>query len=71
MHFVDTDILLYAVSASSEDAAKRSRALALLEEGDYQATRHNRPGAPTSGQALRFLEAIYSFPIQSTTPKYS
>lgn len=80
MHFVDTNILLYAVSASPEDAAKRRRARALLEEGGlalsvqvlqefyYQATHHSRPNALTSGQALRFLEAINRFPTQPITP---
>lgn len=79
VRFVDTNILLYAVSALSEDSAKRGRALALLEDGDLalsvqviqefyvQATRPSRPDALTSEQALRFLEAIDSFPVQPVT----
>ena len=79
VRFVDTNILLYAVSALSEDSAKRGRALALLEAGDLalsvqviqefyvQATRPSRPDALSPEQALRFLEAIDSFPIQPVT----
>lgn len=79
VRFVDTNILLYAVSALSEDSAKRGRALALLEDGDLalsvqviqefyvQATRPSRPDALTSQQALRFLEALDSFPVQPVT----
>lgn len=79
VRFVDTNILLYAVSALSDDSAKRSRALSLLEHGNLalsvqviqefyvQATRLSRPDALTSEQALRFLEAIDSFPVQPVT----
>ncbi|MCY3636018.1 MAG: PIN domain-containing protein [bacterium] len=79
VRFVDTNILLYAVSALSEDSAKRGRALALLEDGDLalsvqviqefyvQATRPSRADALTAEQALRFLEAIDSFPVQPVT----
>ncbi|MCY4271804.1 MAG: PIN domain-containing protein [bacterium] len=79
VRFVDTNILLYAVSALSEDSAKRSRALALLENGNLalsvqviqefyvQATRPNRSDALSAEQALRFLEAIDSFPVQPVT----
>jgi len=83
VRFVDTNILLYAVSALSEDSAKRGRALALLEDGDLalsaqvipefyvQATRPSRPDALTAEQALRFLEAIDSFPVQPVTEQIS
>lgn len=79
VRFIDTNILLYAVSALSEDSAKRGRALALLENGDLalsvqviqefyvQATRPSRADALTAEQALRFLEAIDSFPVQPVT----
>ncbi len=81
MRFVDTNVLLYAVSALTEDATKRGPALALLKEGDlavsvqvlqefyYQATRPSRPAAITAVQALRFLESIDAFPIQAITPE--
>ncbi|MCY3889706.1 MAG: PIN domain-containing protein [bacterium] len=79
VRFVDTNILLYAVSALSEDSYKRGRALSLLEDGDLalsvqviqefyvQATRPSRADALTSEQALRFLEAIDSYPVQPVT----
>ena len=79
MRFVDTNVLLYAVSALAEDARKRERALALLKEGDlalsvqvlqefyYQATRPGRPAAITPEQALRFIESIDAFPVQAVT----
>ncbi len=79
VRFVDTNILLYAVSALSDDSTKCGRALALLERGNLalsvqviqefyvQATRPSRSDALTAEQALRFLEAIDSFPVQPLT----
>ena len=79
MRFVDTNVLLYAVSAESEESGKRDRAIALLEESDlaisvqvlqefyHQATRPGRPAALTPDQALRFIESIDSFPVQPVT----
>ncbi|MCY4391209.1 MAG: PIN domain-containing protein [Chloroflexi bacterium] len=81
MRFVDTNVLLYAVSALTEDARKRERALLLLKEGDlaisvqvlqefyHQATRPNRPAPITPVQALGFLESINAFPVQAITPQ--
>lgn len=79
MRFADTNVLLYAVSALSEDAQKRERALALLKAGDlaisvqvlqefyHQATRRGRPGALTPAQALQFTESLDAFPVQPIT----
>ena len=79
MILVDTDILLYAVSALSEDAEKRRRARSLLTEADlgvsvqvlqefyHQATRPGRPARLTHDDALRFLEPIMRFPVQTVT----
>ena len=79
MRLVDTNVLLYAVSAASEDGAKRSRALSLLKDGDlalsvqvlqefyYQATRPGRPAAITPEQALRFVDSLDDFPVQAVT----
>ena len=79
MRFVDTNVLLYAISALDEDNRKRSRALELLGEGDLtvsvqvlgefytQATRRSRHGAITHEQALRFIDSIGSFPVQPIT----
>ena len=79
MRFVDTNVLLYAVSALSEEAGKSDRALALLRQGNlalsvqvlqefyYQATRPSRQAAITHEQALEFIESIGSFPVQGIT----
>lgn len=77
--FVDTNVLLYAVSALSEEADKRICALNLLTTGDlalsvqvlqefyHQATRASRPGAITQDHALQFIESIDDFPVQDVT----
>ena len=79
MRFVDTNVLLYAVSNLSGEADKRRSAVDLLNESDlalsvqvlqefyYQATRPSRPAALTHDQALRFIESICRFPVQETT----
>ena len=80
MRFVDTNVLIYAVSPSAHEAEKRRRAQNLLLAGNLalsvqvlqefyaQATRAGRPDALTSSQALRFLESIREFPVQDMTP---
>ncbi len=79
MRFVDTNVLLYAVSNLPREAGKRRSAIDLLNESDlalsvqvlqefyYQATRPSRPAALTHDQALRFIEAVARFPVQETT----
>ena len=79
MRFVDTNVLLYAVSAESEQSGKRDRAIALLTESDlaisvqvlqefyHQATRPGRLAALTPEQALSFIQSIDSFPVQPVT----
>lgn len=79
MRFVDTNVLLYAVSILPEDGEKRKRARELLEEPDlavsvqvlqefyHQATRPSRRGALSDGDALRFVERISHFPVQAIT----
>jgi predicted nucleic acid-binding protein len=76
MRFVDTNILIYAVSVAEEDAAKTQRALALLDERDLalsvqvlqefyvQATRATRPGALTHTEAVNFATALQRFRVQ-------
>ena len=76
MRFVDTNVLLYAVSLSPDDTGKRSRALKLLKGRDlavsvqvfqefyHQATRPTRPGRLTHDDALAFLGTLLRFPIQ-------
>ena len=79
MRFVDTNVLLYAVSALSEDVNKRRLALELIREPDlaistqvlqefyYQATRATRRWSITHEQALRFIESITRFPVLPVT----
>lgn len=79
MRLVDTNVLLYAVSAAAGETAKRERAIALLESGGlslsaqvlgeffHQATRPTRPNALTAARALAFLAALDAFPVQPVT----
>ena len=79
MRFVDTNVLLYAVSLSPNDSDKRLRARELLTEPDLavsvqvlqefyaQATRPTRPAPLTHDEALRFLEPILEFQVQAVT----
>ncbi len=79
MRFVDTNVLLYAVSTSSDDADKRSRARQLLREPDlavsvqvfqefyYQATRVTRPDRLSHEDAMAFLGTLLRFHVQEIT----
>lgn len=79
MRFVDTNVLLYAVSEEPAEAGKRKRARNVLNERDlalsvqvlqefyFQATRPTRARRLSSDAALRFLEPILSFRIQAMT----
>ena len=79
MRFVDTNVLLYAVSELAEEADKRARAREVLSEPDlavsvqvlqefyHQATRATRAGSLSTERALQFLEPILLFRIQSMT----
>ena len=79
MQFVDTDILLYAISRdpAERDKAKRAdeilsgRDLALsvqvLQEFYVQATRAGRPDPITHQQAVRLIESFRRFPVQDIT----
>ena len=76
MRFVDTNVLLYAACALSEEANKRHRALDLLEGGDlalsvqviqefyYQSTRVSRQAHLTHEQAINFIGGMDTFPVQ-------
>lgn len=80
MRFVDTNVLLYAVSEDSAEAGKRDRARRVLSERNlavsvqvlqefyFQATRPTRATRLSSESALRFLEPILLFRIQAMTP---
>ncbi len=79
MQFVDTNILLYAISRdpSEQDKAKQAndilaeRDLALsvqvLQEFYVQATRASRPDPITHEQAVRLIESFRRFPVQDVT----
>jgi len=77
--FVDTNVLLYAISRADEEQAKRERANAVLrdrglglsvqvlQEFYVQATRQTRADAITHQQALQLVEAFMRFQVQETT----
>ena len=79
MRFVDTNILLYAISRdpAEQDKAKRAndilaeRDLALsvqvLQEFYVQATRASRPDAIGHQQAVLLIESFQRFPVQDIT----
>lgn len=79
MQFVDTNVLLYAVSASPDERAKASRAneilasrevalsVQVLQEFYVQATRESRPDALTHEQAAQLVESFLRFPVQENT----
>lgn len=79
MRFVDTDVLLYAVSIVPEEAVKAERARALLEASDLalsvqvlqefyvQATRVTRANRPTHEEAANFVTAMLRFRVQDLT----
>ena len=79
MRFVDTNVLLYAVSEVPEEADKRARArevltepnlaasVQVLQEFYHQATRPTRIHSLSGNRALQFLEPILLFRIQTMT----
>ena len=83
MRFVDTNVLLYAVSPLPEDAGKRRRARELLREPDlavsvqvfqefyHQATRPTRPGRLSDGDAIAFSEPSSSFRSRTSPSRSS
>lgn len=79
MRFVDTNVLLYAVSRDRDERAKATRAneilagrdLALsvqvLQEFFVQATRGSRPDPLTHRQAVDLTESFMRFPVAPIT----
>jgi len=79
VRFIDTDVLLYAISRdpAEQDKAKRAndilagRELALsvqvLQEFYVQATRASRPDPITHQQAVRLIESFHRFGVQDVT----
>ena len=79
MRFIDTDVLLHAISRDPAEQDKANRAneiladreLALsvqvLQEFYVQATRASRPDPITHEQAVRLIESFRRFPVQDVT----
>jgi predicted nucleic acid-binding protein len=79
MRFVDTNVLLYAVSTASGEAAKAEVARGLLEADDLalsvqvlqefyvQATRAGRADRLSHEQAALLVESWLRFPVQEST----
>ena len=79
MRFVDTNVLLYAISREPEDHDKAERANALLDAGDValsvqvlqefyvQSTRETRTDRITNEQAATLVESLLVFPIADIT----
>jgi len=79
VRFVDTNVLLYAVSRAAEEQPKREAANELLRHRDLalsvhvlqefyvQATRSTREDALTHRQAADLVTAFGRFPVQPTT----
>ncbi len=78
MRFVDTNILLYAISRNPAERAKAARANGLLSARDVglsvqvlqefyvQATRETRTDRLTHEQAAALVESFRRFPVQET-----
>jgi len=79
VRFVDTNILLYAVSTAADERAKAGVARALLEGSDLalsvqvlqefyvQATRVSKPDRLSHEQAAILVESFLRYPVQETT----
>ncbi len=79
MRFLDTNILIYAVTGADEDADKQRQALSLLtarelalsvqvlQEFYVQATRASRLGALTHYEAVNFIESLHRYRVQAVT----
>lgn len=79
MRFVDTNILLYAISRDPDEQAKKARADALVRSRDVglsvqvlqefyvQATRDSRTDRLTHEQAATLVDSFRRFPVQETT----
>lgn len=77
--FLDTNVLLYAVSSAPEEEVKAQRARDLLEEDDWalsiqvlqefyvQATRASRPDRISHVQATALIESWLRFRVQDIT----
>lgn len=81
MRFVDTNVLLYAVSRDPGEAHKAERARGILAERDLalsvqvlqefyvQATRESRPDPLGHEQTAKLVESFLRFPVADITTK--
>lgn len=79
MRFLDTNILLYAISKDPAETEKAEKARTIMESRDLalstqviqefyvQATRPGRPDALTSAQAIGLIQSFMRFPIQEVS----
>jgi len=79
VRFVDTNVLLYAVSRDPAEQAKAERAneilsgrdvalsVQVLQEFYVQATRTSRPDPLSHEQAAKLIETFLRFPVQEIT----
>lgn len=79
MRFVDTNVLLYAVSTAEDERNQHERALAILASDDLalsvqvlqefyvQATRASRPDRLAHEQAVALVESWLRFQVQETS----
>jgi len=79
VRFVDTNVLLYAVSRDPEEQDKADRAneilaardvalsVQVLQEFYVQATRDSRPDPLSHEQAAQLVESFLRFPVQEIT----
>lgn len=79
MRFLDTNVLLYAISRAPAEAAKTTRALSLLDADDWvlsvqvlqefyvQATRATKEDQLTHQQAAALIESWLRFRVQEMT----
>ena len=79
MRFVDTNVLLYAVSREADEQRKARRANEILDGRDvalsvqvlqefyFQSTRDSRAQRLTHEQALGIIDSLRLFPTQETT----
>jgi predicted nucleic acid-binding protein len=79
MRFVDTNVLLYAISTDQRELGKHQRAREVLSDKDLalsiqvlqefyaQATRPTRVDRLTPEQAARFARSMERYPIQENT----
>lgn len=79
MRFLDTNVLLYAISSAPDEATKHEVAIALLDADDWvvsvqvlqefyiQATRYTKPDRIQHEQASALIEAWLRFKVQPIT----